>query len=323
MAQLLTVRQHAAGNDRLDTHYVRLQAATGVHSLISQVAMTGPPQAQVADGIRTDGDPLQSGAQPTGSWTFRVPLLDSITEAQPAVSVTIDLRHVDFSQNTNPRAIHVSSPAAGYSSTSAPDIRAPMLRWEPNAKQLSFDPLPITFVTKDSGNFASPASLADPLLGGQIEIDPFILLGMEDEFLAFAGDSFRVRDVNGNLLLVGRAPTLAYDTSGRMQEGFDFFLPVLALVQNDLGDSAWLRDFLTHSSFFDSYIPGLHLAAPSLSAVDWQRPFVVPVSGQLAVSGGRSPDSLASDRPTEAPAPATLSLMLLVWLALLPFRRHR
>jgi hypothetical protein len=301
MQHLVSVVQRTATDYRTDTLGFGLQVLNGVSSghswgsLPNSVAGWLDGLAGTASGATP---PAAAGAGPWAS----LPLL-AHDATSGSLQVTVELSHLEFSLEAPPVATRQVGAAAGSRST-LNAAASPQLHWDAPAGLLRLETMPISELIASGPN---PPSSNDAALGGSIEIDPLVYLGELAGLRYFAGQHFRLRDRDGTVLLLGSIPTLVYDTAIQEQQGFNFFAPVMTVLEADLTRSAWLADFLVDMDFTTLQMPTIFIGMRTDSEPDWNHSFSRSAIGLFSFSGAPLPAGAG----VAISAPDALMLMLL------------
>ncbi|MCK7580415.1 MAG: hypothetical protein MZV65_35400 [Chromatiales bacterium] len=253
--------------------------------------------------------------------------LDTLIKASIALPTTEDsiaLRIVDtrteVSMAAAPRA---SIPVlTGVGSSFAFERNdTPRMRWNPDTGILSFDSLPINW----RGGVISDKEDDALFLGGKIEIGDFHYIGESGGRRYFTGSKITLTDSQGRPMFSASLPALVLENSLFQVHGFNFFAPILNVLDVKTSNSRWIDGFMDLLTLDAPYLPEIFLGVDDLALKDqsWQTEFSAPINGLLSFAGLIHPplDLEGFRRPISLPetfALIVLGLILMIFFSVRP-----
>lgn len=194
--------------------------------------------------------------------------------------IEIEHIHTEYTIEAPATATNIIDAAAGNKGN---DETVKMF-WDPDAEMLSFSRIPIDVLNNGIGNGLQTKYIDDPLNGGYIEIDPLSYLETEDGNSYFEGDEIRLIDKFGNTLLKASLPTLVFDDDLYDLNGFNFFAPLLNILDVNLVDSLWLKDYFEQGGLDTLLLNELFIGVDT-EGFFWDQRFEAPVIASLSYTG--------------------------------------
>lgn len=267
----------------------------------------------------------------------------SVLQGQVGKNLTLDLdapiqTSIALPETKDPIALRIVDTRTEISMAAAPRASIPILtgigssfaferddtprmQWNPDTGILSFSPLPINW----RGGVLSGKDDDELFLGGKINIGDFHYIGESDGRRYFAGGTVTLTDNQGRVMFSASLPALVLENSLFQLHGFNFFAPILNILEVKPNSSRWLDGFMDLLALDAPYLPEIFLGVDDLALTDqsWQTGFSSPVKGMLSFAGLTHPplDLEAFRRPVSLPetfALIVLGLILMICVSVRP-----